>query len=284
MFYFDVFFSNGSIFYRNFLSMVKREKSNYVIQSVSHALDVLDSLTEAGKEVGVTELATKLGLQKNNIFRILATLELRGYVEQNIETEGYALGVKALELGQSYLAQSDLIIRSLPYIKKLTEELGETASLAVLQGTRVQYPVSIASNKNVKISSRYGVSFDAKNISVGRLLLSSLSDSILDELFANDMQTKKQIIELRQSSSNIDECKSESEVVCISKLISNHRGVVGAIEVLIPKYRANIESAMPIINQISNDLSKALGVNATFKPKLQANIEKEHLASSSKSY
>lgn len=264
--------------------MVKREKSNYIIQSVSHALDVLDALTQAGKEVGVTELATKLGLQKNNIFRILATLELRGYVEQNVETESYALGVKALELGQSYLAQSDIIIRSLPYIKKLTEELGETASLAVLQGTRIQYPVSIASNKNVKISSRYGVSFDAKNVSVGRLLLSTLQDSALDEIFANNNQMKKQIIDMRASDSCVDDCKSESEVVCISRLISNHRGVVGAIEVLVPKYRANVESMMPTINQISNDLSKALGVNASFKPKLQANIEKEHMSVSSKSF
>lgn len=264
--------------------MVKREKSNYVIQSVSHALDVLDALTQAGKEVGVTELASKLGLQKNNIFRILATLELRGYVEQNPETEGYALGVKALELGQSYLAQSDIIIRSLPYIKKLSEEIGETASLAVLQGTRVQYPVSIASNQNVKISSRYGVSFDAKNISVGRLLLSSLSDSIIDEMFANDGQTKKQIIEMRSSNVEIDDCKMENDVVSISRLVSNHRGTVGAVEVLVPKYRANIDNIMPIINQISDDLSKVLGVNASFKPKLQANIEKEHLAVSSKSF
>lgn len=264
--------------------MVKRDKSNYIIQSVSHALDVLDALTEAGKELGVTELASKLGLQKNNIFRILATLELSGYVEQNPDTECYALGVKALELGQSYLAQSDIILRSLPYIKKLSEEIGETVSLAVLRDRRIQYPVSIASNKNVKIASRYGVSFDAKDIAAGHLLLSSLSDNILDEMFANEDKFKKEITDLRTSDSNIDDCKLEDEVVTITKLVSNHRGVVGAIEVLIPKYRANVENLMPIVNQCASDLSKALGVQAAFKPKLRASIEKEHTTSDIRSF
>ena len=66
---------------------MKREKSNYMIQSVSHALDVIEELCKANGEVGVTELSKRLKLHKNNVFRLLATLELRGYVDQNKETE-----------------------------------------------------------------------------------------------------------------------------------------------------------------------------------------------------
>ncbi len=261
--------------------MVKREKTNYIIQSVSHALDVLDALTQARSDVGVTELATKLGLQKNNVFRILATLELRGYVEQNPITEEYSLGVKTLELGQSYLSQSDLILRSLPYIEKLSKDLGETASLAILQNSRVQYPISIASQKTVKIASRYGVSFDAQKISVGKLLLSSLSDTILNEIIPNETPSKKQILDLKSSNILVDEGKEDSEVISISRLVSNHRGIVGAIEVLVPRYRADISQITPKVNQFADELSKALGVNASFKPRLQATIEKELSTSAS---
>lgn len=263
--------------------MVKREKTNYIIQSVSHALDVLDELTKANGEIGVTELASKLGLQKNNVFRILATLELRGYVEQSPSSEEYSLGVKTLELGQSYLAQSDLILRSLPYIEKLSKDLGETASLAVIQNTRVQYPISIASPKMVKISSRYGVSFDAQKISVGRLLLSSLSESVLDEIIPNDISLKKQIIDLKSTNILVNEGTEENEVVSISRLVSNHRGIVGAIEVLAPRYRADVSKITPVVNHFAEELSKALGINASFKPKLQANIEKEFSTSSTAS-
>ncbi|MGZ8473637.1 MAG: helix-turn-helix domain-containing protein, partial [Candidatus Deferrimicrobiaceae bacterium] len=57
--------------------MVRRDKSNYIIQSVSHALDVLEEFQGDVDELGVTELSKKLKLHKNNVFRILATLQSR---------------------------------------------------------------------------------------------------------------------------------------------------------------------------------------------------------------
>ena len=48
--------------------MVRREKSNYVIQSVSHALDVLEQFHGNVDEIGVTELSKRLKLHKNNVF------------------------------------------------------------------------------------------------------------------------------------------------------------------------------------------------------------------------
>ena len=62
---------------------MRREKSNYIIQSVSHALDVLEQFFGDADELGVTELSKRLKLHKNNVFRLLATLESRGYIEQN---------------------------------------------------------------------------------------------------------------------------------------------------------------------------------------------------------
>ena len=63
--------------------MVRRDKSNYIIQSVSHALDVLEQFRGEEDELGVTELSKRLKLHKNNVFRILATLQSRNYIEQN---------------------------------------------------------------------------------------------------------------------------------------------------------------------------------------------------------
>ena len=89
--------------------MVRREKSNYVIQSVSHAFDVLEQFNGNVDEIGVTELSKRLKLHKNNVFRVLATLEARGYIEQNKATENYRLGLKCLQLGQIFLHQMGLL-------------------------------------------------------------------------------------------------------------------------------------------------------------------------------
>jgi DNA-binding IclR family transcriptional regulator len=62
--------------------MAKKEKSEYLIQSVSHALDLLEQFHDDVDELGVTELSKRLQLHKNNVFRLLATLESRGYLSR----------------------------------------------------------------------------------------------------------------------------------------------------------------------------------------------------------
>jgi DNA-binding IclR family transcriptional regulator len=258
--------------------MVKREKANYMIQSVSHAIDVLEELCKAGGEIGVTELSKRLKLHKNNVFRLLATLELRGYVDQNPDTEDYRLGVKSLQLGQSYLMQSSLVAKAGPVIKKLAEVTGETVSLAVLQNGQVQYPLSVEAKRPVRAAARIGVSFPSKMSAVGRLLTAQLPDAILAELLATntpqDAAIKNQLAEFRNSGQTIDRAATEPDVVSISLIVRGHTGdVVGALEVLIPQYRADIDAIVPAIKEAAENLSSALG--GSERPGLSASIERE---------
>ena len=56
--------------------MQKKDKSDYMILAVSHALDLMEQFHGEGiTELGVTDLAKRLKLHKNNVFRLLATLE-----------------------------------------------------------------------------------------------------------------------------------------------------------------------------------------------------------------
>src|SRR6478735_11445098 len=113
--------------------MVRRETSNYVIQSVSHALDVLEQFNGTVDETGVTELSKRLKLHKNNVFRLLATLESRGYIEQNRSTENYRLGVRCLQLGQSYVRHMGLLRQAAPILGDLVRQARETAYLGLLR-------------------------------------------------------------------------------------------------------------------------------------------------------
>jgi DNA-binding IclR family transcriptional regulator len=97
--------------------MAKKDKSEYIIQAVSHALDLLEQFHGEVDELGVTELSKRLKLHKNNVFRLLATLETRGYIDQNRPTENYRLGLKALELGQTFIKQMGLLRQAKPIWK-----------------------------------------------------------------------------------------------------------------------------------------------------------------------
>src|SRR5574337_2093813 len=114
--------------------MVRREKSNYIIQSVSHALDVLEQFNGNADEIGVTELSKRLKLHKNNVFRLLATLEARGYIEQNKATENYRLGIRCLRLGQRFVTQMGLLRQARPVLTHLAKAANETALITVLRG------------------------------------------------------------------------------------------------------------------------------------------------------
>src|SRR5436189_131055 len=107
---------------------MRREKSNYIIQSVSHSLDVLEQFAGEAEELGVTELSKRLRLHKNNVFRLLATLESRGYIEQNRATENYRLGIRCLQLGQSYVQHMGLLRQARPIMAELVRQARETWS------------------------------------------------------------------------------------------------------------------------------------------------------------
>src|SRR5271155_55761 len=111
--------------------MVRRDKTNYVIQSVSHSLDVLEQFFGDVDELGVTELSKRLKLHKNNVFRLLATLEARGYIEQNKATENYRLGIRCLHLGRSYIDHMGLIKQARPILSDVARKCRESVFVAV---------------------------------------------------------------------------------------------------------------------------------------------------------
>src|SRR6185369_5904507 len=133
--------------------MVRREKTNYIIQSVSHALDVIEQFTGDQEELGVTELSKRLKLHKNNVFRLLATLESRGYIEQNKATENYRLGIRCLQLGQTYIMQMGLLRQARPILEDVARQSHENTYVAVARRSTVVPVEVVEADRPVRIIS-----------------------------------------------------------------------------------------------------------------------------------
>ncbi len=162
---------------------MKREKVNYTIQSVLHAFDILESFTRTEGELGVTELAKRLSLHKNNVFRLLATLEHRGYIEQNKATENYRLGPKTLQLGSIFIEQRECRRQARPILENLAAASGETTVVAVLRGNKVIYMDSVETDRTVRAVSRIGAIFPAHCTAVGKVQLAYLSLAEIEQLY-----------------------------------------------------------------------------------------------------
>lgn len=167
---------------------MRRDKSNYIIQSVAHALDVLEEYRGETDELGVTELSKKLKLHKNNVFRILATLQSRNYIEQNKSNDNYKLGIKCLELGQTFIHQRGLLKQAKAILRELAEMTGETSYLSFLRGNEVVYLDAVEGTSTVRVVSRVGLHMPLHATAAGKALVASESDEELAKRFRRDPQ------------------------------------------------------------------------------------------------
>jgi IclR family KDG regulon transcriptional repressor len=172
---------------------MKRPKSDYVIQTVTNALRVLEAFRD-DEELGVTELSRRLDLHKNNVFRLLATLEERGYVEQHPGTERYRLGVACLELGQACARNRTLARHARPVLEELAHTTRESVHLGVLSDFQVVHLDGEQPDAQLVLTlSRVGRRLDAHCTALGKVLLACGDASVL-ERFDRDWISRRGLV------------------------------------------------------------------------------------------
>ncbi len=256
--------------------MVRRDKSNYIIQSVSHALDVLEEFRGEVDELGVTELSKKLKLHKNNVFRILATLQSRNYIEQNRANDNYRLGVKCLELGQTFIQQRGMLKQAKPVLQELAEKTGETSYVSILRGDEVVYLDSVEPTATVRVVSRLGLHMPTHATAAGKALVAFESEEDLRKRFGaelkaytrNTLRTIEDLLrdieKVRDRGYATDLEEFEIGLKCIASPIRDYtRKVIGALSVSGPAHRLTDEVIQTSIGveviQLAKDLSTRLG-------------------------
>lgn len=113
------------------------------IQSVERAAAILRLLAGGERRLGLTDVASTLGLAKGTAHGILRTLQQEGFVEQDDASGRYQLGAELLRLGNSYLDVHELRARALVWTDDLARSSGESVYLGVLhqQGVLIVHHV-----------------------------------------------------------------------------------------------------------------------------------------------
>lgn len=102
------------------------------IQSLERAAAMLRLLAGGERRLGLSEIASSLGLAKGTAHGILRTLQQEGFVEQDEASGRYQLGAELLRLGTTYLDVHDLRARALVWTDDLARASGESVHLGVL--------------------------------------------------------------------------------------------------------------------------------------------------------
>lgn len=220
------------------------------LSSVANSIRLIKAFSDDEYEIGISNLAKRLGLAKSTVHRLASTLIDAGMLEQNSENGRYRLGLSLFELGSLVRRKMDVSSEAKPYLKMLREKTGETVHLAILDHASVLFINNLESEHAVRMSVNVGVRAPAHCTAVGKALLAFQPPEIVeevlrDELAARTPKTMSNPTELRQDLATvrargyaIDDEELETGLRCVAAPIRDHSGaVVAATSVAGPAQR-----------------------------------------------
>jgi len=139
------------------------------------------------RDMGVTELAKELGVQKSTMHSMLQTLMLRGFVRQT-DNGRYTLGYGLIKLGEACAEQLDIRDIARPFMIELANESGEIALLAVLSGTELIIIEKAEPQRPFFIIPKFDFSITLHSTAIGKVLLANAPAAFIDELLARGVK------------------------------------------------------------------------------------------------
>jgi len=220
------------------------------VGAVNRALEVLDAFTERDASLSLAELATRTGLYKSTILRLIESLEAFGYLRR-MSDGNYRLGPKTLQLGsiyQRHFSPSEFVPSIL---KRMADEVNETTSFYIREGdTRVclhRHEASRAVRASVHQGDRLPINVGAGGHVI--MAFSGLSGEKYDE------------IRRTRYAKSIGERNPETSAIACP-VLGVGDALVGVLNISVPRFRleqTSLESFLPVLFRYAAELTGLCG-------------------------
>lgn len=247
--------------------------SKYLLQSVNTALSVIEVLSKHSS-MTLADVAKAASITKSTAFRILATLEYRGFVIKDNGAQ-YRLGLRIAKIGARVLEDMDIVKVVHPHLESLCEAVGETAHLVVLTNDRACFIDKVSSTQSsFRMESIIGLQKSAYSTGTGKVLL-AFSDEAYQEAYLQKVQFKAytdhtitdaqtlrtELANIRSRGYGFDEGESERGLYCVAAPIFDYTGkAVASVSVSGPQERIkdNRAAILQCLLQETNRITKVL--------------------------
>jgi IclR family KDG regulon transcriptional repressor len=149
-------------------------KTPYFVPSLIKAFKVLETISESGVDVSISELSRRLRLSKGTVFAIAFTLEHLGALVRDPLTKRFSLGYTLLELGRRAFVREDVRGAARKPMEHLAEEIEETVFLGVLNGDHVTILDMVESKRELKITAPSGTRLPLLAGATGKVFLATM--------------------------------------------------------------------------------------------------------------
>jgi IclR family KDG regulon transcriptional repressor len=250
------------------------DRNPYTVSALDRALTLIEALA-AHPNIGVTRIARLTGNTKSLVFRLLYTLERRGYVRKDPVTRSYALGIKMLSLGEHTRDQIDLVRVAQPHLDALVAEAHENIHLTVREGL---HAICVAMRESAQPLRLYAQIGRTAPLHVGggpKLLLAFAPPDIVETVlsgklpaFTSATDTSRAALEksletIRRTGINKSMGDLDAGAFSIAAPVRDHSGaVVGALSIAGPMTRLDAATArrhQALVTDYARRLSRELG-------------------------
>lgn len=158
-----------------------KESSAGTLQSLDRALGILVAVSRAGR-VTLTDLSMSLGVPTATTHRILTTLQKHGFVVFNEDLQDWSIGIEAYRTGCSFMNRTNLSEASRPVLRELMEKTGETANLAIPDGSEVVFVGQVEAQNPIRAFFARGTRTSMHASGTGKAILSSMPQESVRKL------------------------------------------------------------------------------------------------------
>jgi len=143
-----------------------------IIASLAKGLRVIEAFRAERPRLSIAEMAEATGLDRATARRCLLTLHELGYADY--DGKFFTLTPRVLRLGMGALAAMPLAQLVQPWLDQLSEQIGQSTSVSILDGTEIVYLARAAQRRVMSIGLMPGSRLPAHCTSMGRVLLAAL--------------------------------------------------------------------------------------------------------------
>jgi DNA-binding IclR family transcriptional regulator len=253
----------------------KSETGEGRLSSVTAAIRLLKVFSEQEPEIGISNLAKRMGLAKSTVHRLATTLVAEGLLEQNDENGRYRLGIQLFTLGALVRRRFDVSKQALPFLHVLREHTGETVHLAVLDDINIVYLFNLESDQAIRMRSYIGVRKPAFCTAEGHVLLAFRTPDVVARVLKAGLVARtpntntdtqaflKTLDKVRRENYSIDDEESEIGMRGAAAPVRDVSGnVVAAVGIGGPSQRLTkkaMRACVPHLLNAAEGISSTLG-------------------------
>ena len=164
-------------------SQVRAKTQN--VQVISRASEILRLLAQETGGLSLGQIATRVGLPRSTVQRIVSALAVEGFVSTE---QGVKLGSEIQRLAQA--STVDVKDRLRPTMRRISESTGETVDLAILDGDKMLFIDQIVGSQRLRAVSSIGARFPLTTTANGKAALACMDHADAEGLIRGECRAR----------------------------------------------------------------------------------------------